>query len=304
MSETKVTVVGANEVGVECARRIAARGDVEVALIDPEPGLARARAFDINRALALSDDAPRTRGGDSQDLGAGSAIAVIAESPAEVRGLDAVDALERCRDIVADASVEIATRSPDAVLIVIAEPHELGCHFALASSGFPRGRVIGIGAMQASARLRLAIAEELGFAVADVQLTVLGSSADGAGRVIGPASVCGAPLASMLDARRIDEIWREQTSPPARTERAPEPLSAATAAAQLVGGVVGGQDRLHCCAAFCRGEYGVDSAFVAVPCRLGPGGIAEIVELPLGEEPLARLQAAGEAVRAQAKAGR
>ncbi len=298
-----MSIAGANAVGVECTRRLAERG-FEVVLIDPEPGLARSRALDINRALAVSGADARASGAEGFEAGAGSAVCVIAESPADDPGLEPEDAIRRCREIVSRAARGLTERSPDTVLIVISEPQEVGCHCALAISGFPRGRVFGIGAMQAVARVRLAIAEGLGCSVADVALNILGVAGHG-GHMLGPASVAGVPLASHLEPGRLKAIWEANIDTGARRDRGPEPLSAAAAATALVDAVLGTSGGgLVSCSAFCRGEYGVDGAFVSVPCRLDRDGIAEVVELELPEADLVALQAAGAAVKAQARAAR
>lgn len=297
-----MSVAGANVVGVECTRRLAERG-LEVVLIDPEPGLARSRALDINRALAVAGVDGRASGADHFEAGAGSAVCVIAESPADVPGLEPEDAIRRCREVVSRAAGGLTKRSPDTVLIVISEPQEVGCHCALAISGFPRGRVVGIGAMQAVARVRLAIAEELGCSVADVQLCIVGVAGQG-GHRLGPASIAGVPLTAHLEAGKLDELWQANVAPGARRLRDPEPLAAAAAASALVDAIFGDAGGLVSCSAFCRGEYGVDGAFVSVPCRLDGDGIAEIVELELPEDDLEALQAAGAAVRQQAKAAK
>jgi malate dehydrogenase len=299
----KVTVIGANGAGTDCARRLAARGDLNVVLVDPEPGLARSRAQDINSACVIAGGEARVQGADSYEASAGSAVCVVAESPASEPGLEHADAVIRCREVVSSATRQLVRSAPDAVLVVISAPQEVGCHCALASSGFPRGRVIGIGGLQVAARARMAIAAELGGSPADVQLTVMGSSGEG-GRVLGPASIGGVPVLSLVGEARLRELWNAQVGPQAPQRRDAEPLSAASAAAEIVDACLADSGRLLCCAAFCRGEYGVDSAFVAVPCRLGPEGIEEIVELPLPEADLERLQAAGAAVRAMARAAR
>jgi malate dehydrogenase len=49
--------------------------------------------------------------------------------------------------------------------------------------------------------------------------------------------------------------------------------------------------------AWTTGEYGVSEVYLGVPARIGAGGVAEIVELPLTEEELSALRAAAEAVK-------
>jgi malate dehydrogenase len=58
-------------------------------------------------------------------------------------------------------------------------------------------------------------------------------------------------------------------------------------------------DRKHLapCAAYVRGEYGINDLFIGVPVILGKNGIERIVELELQDDERAQLQASAAAVR-------
>ena len=51
------------------------------------------------------------------------------------------------------------------------------------------------------------------------------------------------------------------------------------------------------CAARCQGEYGFDDVFLGVPCKLGAGGIEDIVEIELDEEEQGALSRSAAAVK-------
>jgi malate dehydrogenase len=57
------------------------------------------------------------------------------------------------------------------------------------------------------------------------------------------------------------------------------------------------QSRLLPVAAYLQGEYGLNDVFIGVPCRLGCGGIAEVLELSLTEEETQALHLSAESVR-------
>ena len=68
---------------------------------------------------------------------------------------------------------------------------------------------------------------------------------------------------------------------------------------KMVDAIAGKTDEVLPIAAWCTGQYGIDGVYVGVPARLGPRGVAEIVELDLSAEELAALRAAAEAIRAK-----
>jgi malate dehydrogenase len=51
--------------------------------------------------------------------------------------------------------------------------------------------------------------------------------------------------------------------------------------------------------AWVTGQYGIDGVYLGVPARLGRGGVAQVVELPLTDGELADLRQAAEAVRSK-----
>ena len=69
------------------------------------------------------------------------------------------------------------------------------------------------------------------------------------------------------------------------------------AAAQMVDSIMLDEKRVLPCTAYLEGEYGIDGLYMGVPCKLGPGGIEEIVELDLSDDETAALKASSEAVR-------
>jgi malate dehydrogenase len=72
-----------------------------------------------------------------------------------------------------------------------------------------------------------------------------------------------------------------------------------SAAAAMVEAVLTDSGALMPVCAWVTGQYGIDGVYLGVPARLGRGGVAEIVELPLADAELADLRAAAEAVRAK-----
>ena len=69
------------------------------------------------------------------------------------------------------------------------------------------------------------------------------------------------------------------------------------AAAQMVDSIMLDEKRVLPCTAYLEGEYGIEGLYMGVPCKLGPQGIEQIIELDLSEDEQAALQASAEAVR-------
>ena len=75
----------------------------------------------------------------------------------------------------------------------------------------------------------------------------------------------------------------------------------AASVAQMVDSILNDRNEILPCAAYLKGQYGVDGLFVGVPVKLGRRGVEEVVEIELTSEETAALRALG---RGGARPGR
>jgi len=71
----------------------------------------------------------------------------------------------------------------------------------------------------------------------------------------------------------------------------------AASVADMVESVITDRKHLAPCAAYLRGEYGIDDLFIGVPTILGKNGVERIIELELLDDERAQLHASAVAVR-------
>ena len=69
------------------------------------------------------------------------------------------------------------------------------------------------------------------------------------------------------------------------------------AAVQMVEAIVKDKRRILPCAAYLEGEYGMSGIYLGVPCKLGAGGIREVLEVELTEGERAALENSANHVR-------
>ena len=93
---------------------------------------------------------------------AGSDVVVVTGGIARKTGMSRDDLLMINAGIVAGVVRQAAAASPEAVLIMVSNPLDAMAQVALAVSGFPRKRVIGMAGILDTARFRAFVAQELG----------------------------------------------------------------------------------------------------------------------------------------------
>jgi malate dehydrogenase len=288
MPRRKVSVIGAGNVGATTAQRIAEAGLADVVLVDIVEGLPQGKALDLAEAGPVVGHDDRVVGSNGYDETAGSDIVVVTSGLARQPGMSRDDLLTKNASIVRAVVKEAAARSPDGVLIVVTNPLDAMCHVAMDASGFPRERVIGMAGILDSARFRTFIAWELGVSVEDTNAFVLGGHGDTMVPLPRYSTVAGIPITELLAPERIDALVQRTRDGGAEVVALLKSGSAyyapAAAVAEMVDAILGDRKRVLPCAAYLRGEYGVEGLFVGVPCVLGEGGLQRVLEIRLSDE--------------------
>ena len=298
---TKVTVVGAGNVGATTAQRLAERDYADVVLVDIVEGLPQGKALDMNQSGPVVGYEPNVVGTNGYEETAGSDIVVITSGFPRQPGMSRDDLLAKNKEIVGGVSKEVAERSPDAIVIVVTNPLDAMCHVASDVTAFPRQRVIGMAGILDSARFRTFLAWELGVSVRDVTGFVLGGHGDTMVPVTSFTNVAGVPITQKIESGRLEEIVQRARDGGAEVVKLLQKGSAyyapSAAVVEMIDSIVNDQKRILPCAALCQGEYGIEGLFVGVPVKLGSEGIEEIVEYDLTDAEMKDLANSADAVK-------
>jgi malate dehydrogenase len=301
VAKSKVTVVGAGNVGGTTAQRLAEHNYSDVVLLDIIEGLPQGKALDILQSGPLLGFDSNLSGTNSYELTENSDIVVITSGSPRKPGMSRDDLLKTNQSIVSSVTQEVASRSPQAILVVVANPLDAMCHVALEVSGFPRERVVGMAGILDTARYRTFIAQELGVSVRDVFALVLGGHGDTMVPLPSMATVGGVAITELLPQDRVEAIVDRTRGGGAEIVGLLKSGSAyyapSAAVVEMVDSILLDQKRILPCAAFLQGEYGIEELFVGVPVKLGASGIEEIVELELQDNELEDLKNSAGAVR-------
>ena len=296
----KITVVGAGNVGATVAQRLFERGYADVVLVDIVEGLPQGKALDmLESGPVLGTDSTIT-GTNSYADTANSDVAVITAGIARKPGMSRDDLLFTNMDIVGGVAEQIAKYSPNCILIVVSNPLDAMAQQALDVTKFPRERVIGMAGILDTARFRTFLATEVNASVEDVQAYVLGGHGDTMLPLVQSTNVAGMPISQLLNKEVLDPIVQRARDGGAEIVGLLKTGSAfyapSAAVAQMVDAIILDKKRILPCAAYLKGEYGIDGLYIGVPVKLGASGIEEVIEVELSEEERANLDKSAAAV--------
>ena len=298
---SKVTIVGAGNVGATAAQRIFDKGHADVVLVDIVEGLPQGKALDMLESGPVVGSDANVVGTNGYEETAGSDVVVITSGIARKPGMSRDDLLLTNMKIVTSVVEEVAERSPDCVLMLVTNPLDAMAQQAFQVSGFPKNRVVGQAGILDTARFRTFLSAELGVSVDSITAWVLGGHGDTMVPVVGSTTVGGQPVADLISPERLGEIVKRTQDGGAEIVGLLKTGSAyyapSAAVAQMVEAVLLDKKQILPCTTYLEGEYGIDGLFVGVPVKLGADGVEEIIEFDLTPEEAAALDYSAGAVR-------
>lgn len=298
---SKVTIIGAGNVGGATAQRLAEKEIAEVVLVDVAPGLPQGKALDLLESAPIYHYDTPLVGTNRYEETAQSDIVVITSGVARRPGMSRDDLLRVNVGIVKAVTEAVVQGSPDAILLVVSNPLDAMTYVAHRVSRFPRERVLGMAGVLDSARFRSFIAMELNVSVENVHAFVLGGHGDQMAPLPRYTTVAGIPIMELISKERLDAIIQRTREGGAEIVKLLKTGSAyfapSASIVEMVESILKDKKKILPCAALCQGEYKVDNLFVGVPVKLGRGGIEEIIEIKLTTEEEANFRRSTAAVQ-------
>lgn len=299
---SKVTVIGAGAVGASCADAIAQK-DIckEVWLVDIKEGVAEGKALDLWESAPVMGYDTRVKGSTNDySKTAGSDVIVITSGVPRKPGMSRDDLISINAKIVKTVTEQAIAASPDAIIIVVANPLDVMTYQAYKAAGIDSKKVMGMAGILDTARYRAFLAEELDCSPKDFNALLLGGHGDTMVPLPRYTTVSGIPITELIDSEKLDAII-------ARTKKGGGEIvkmlgtsawyAPGYAAAQMVEAILLDQNRIFPVCSWLTGEYGIEDLYLGVPVKLGKGGIKEIIELELDKDELKMLHDSAAAVR-------
>ena len=304
---SKVTVVGAGNVGATCANVLAVKKVAsEVVLIDIKEGVAEGKAMDIMQTAQLLGFDTVVKGvTNDYSATASSDVVVITSGLPRKPGMTREELIGVNAGIVKSVANQILTYSPNAILIVVSNPMDTMAYLTYKALGLPRNRVIGMGGALDSSRFKYFLSQKLGCNANEVEGFVIGGHGD---TTMIPmtryATYKGMPVSSMLSAEELEQVAKDTMVGGATLTGllgTSAWMAPGAAAAAVADSIINDQKKMIPCSAYLDGEYGYKDITIGVPCIIGKNGIEKIVEIELNEAEKA-LFAASEAAVAKTTA--
>ena len=284
---SKVTVVGAGNVGATCANVLAFNEVAdEVVMLDVKEGVSEGKAMDMMQtAQLLGFDTNIVGCTNDYEKTANSDVVVITSGIPRKPGMTREELIGVNAGIVKSVAQNILKYSPNAIIVVISNPMDTMTYLSLKALGLPKNRIIGMGGALDSSRFKYYLSQALNANLSEVEGFVIGGHGDTTMiPVTRFATYKGIPVTEFLSEEALQKVAAD-TMVGGATLTGLLGTSAwyapGAAAASVVEAVLGDQKRMVPCSALLEGEYGEKDLCIGVPCVLGKNGIEKVVELKL-----------------------
>jgi malate dehydrogenase len=300
---SKITIIGAGNVGATCADVIVSKELAdEVVLLDIKEGIAEGKAMDIMQTAALREFNTRLTGvTNDYAVTENSDIVVITSGIPRKPGMSREDLIGTNANIVKSVTENIQKYSPDAILVMISNPMDTMTYLTIKTGNLSKNKVIGMGGTLDSSRFKYYLSKALNVPASEIQGFVIGGHGDTTMiPLIRFATYNGIPVSELLSQEEIDKVVADTMVGGATLTKllgTSAWYAPGAACASLVESVIRDQKRvLPCCVAL-DGEYGQKDIALGVPVVLGKNGWEKIVDYKLNDAEQALFNKSAEAVR-------
>lgn len=301
----QVAIIGSGNVGANSAFFIAENRTASVTLVDIKEGLSVGKALDLLEAGPIRRYDTAIRGENDIDKIRGSDIVVIAAGRVRAPEQSRDDLYRDNASLIEKICDDIKRLAPDAVVINVVEPVDMITLLAQKALGFDRNRVLGIGGLLSSTRLRFGVSQALGVSPREVTGMVIGPHRPSMVVLRNTVRVSGIPAEKLLSKGQLDSIIEEVRKAGDTilhmAQRSTSYYAPSAAVAALVEAIARDTGTILPVSFVLQGEYGMNDIAVSVPARIGAKGVDRAISVEMSTEETKGLLNAAEELRSSLK---
>ncbi|MBE6859370.1 MAG: L-lactate dehydrogenase [Ruminococcus sp.] len=300
---TKITILGAGNVGATCAYTFAVTGTCsDVVLIDINKAKAKGEAMDIRQGISFGHNV-EVYDGTYEDA-AGSDIVVITLGLARKPGQTRLDLAQANVNIIKEVMPQIAKYAPDAIYVVVSNPVDILTYVILKCTNLSPKQVIGSGTALDTSRLRAAIADHVGLSPNSIHAYVFGEHGDSSFIPWSLTNIAGIPMEEYcedqdhpdLDEDEIIEEVRKAGSEVIKRKGATF-YAIAMSVNKICDSILRDANNIITVSYMIEEKYGISDVCLSLPAVIGSNGIEREVYPKLTDDEIIKLQASAKALK-------
>lgn len=285
----KISVIGSGAVGATLAYNLLCRLRLEeLVLIDISEGIAKGMALDLEDTRAFLGFTTKIEASSDLTYIKNSDIVVITAGIPRKDGMTRLDLLKINGKVAKDLSLKIKELAPQAIVVVVTNPLDFITYIVTKETGFPRNRVIGMGASLDTARLKNLLFNQTKINAQAWQGYVLGQHSEtmlvSLDRIKADNQVITKHMSQDIAQNIAKRVKMRGAEIVSHLKSRSAYFAPALSAASLIEAIAKDANLEIPVAVVLDGEYGIKDACFALPCVINKNGISQINQLVLTDE--------------------
>lgn len=285
----KISIIGAGNVGAAVAHLLALKSlATQVVILDVKEGVAEGKALDILQCSPIENISTDIRGVTNNfEATASSDIVVITSGIPRKPGMSRDDLIATNANIVKSVTSAVVQYSPNAIIIVVANPLDVMTYCTHITSQLSRNKVFGMAGVLDMARFRTFIAREIGCNPSDVDALLIGGHGDTMVPLPRYTTVAGIPVTELMTTEKLDALVERTVYGGGEIVKlmgTSAYYAPASSTVEMIDAIVKDSNRILSVCVKLEGEYGINDCYLSVPVILGKEGIKKVIELKLNTE--------------------
>ena len=306
LNQRKVAMVGCGSAGAASCFALMQSGlFTEMVLIDASPEKAEGEAIDLSQGLTFARPM-KIYAGTYEDLKDAAIVIVTASSPIR-KGDTRLDLVKKNVEIFENIIPEIAKWNEEGIMLIVANPVDILTYAALKISGWAEGRILGMGTVLDTARLRYLLSDKLSVDARNIHAYMVGEHGRGEVPIWSSATVSGIPIREFCEMRGypdpteyFDAVTKEvRTSADVITRKKKAAYyGVAMGVRRVCEAIVRDEKSVLPVSSLMYGAFDIDGLALSMPAIVGKDGVECLVPLEMSEDELDELRKTAATVKA------
>ncbi len=302
----KVSIVGgAGAVGATTAYALSLSGLIrELVLVDIAKAKTEGEALDLNHGAAFISPI-YIRSGDYEDTKNSDIVVITAGIPRKA-DQTRIELVQTNIGVFKSIIPEVVKYSPDAILLIVANPVDILTYVTYKLSGFPKERVIGSGTVLDTSRLQYEIAKNFRIDPNDVHTYVLGEHGETSFPAWSLSNISGIPIDKYAKLMGID--WTDEFKKGIHqnvvnaayeviNKKGATYYAIASSITHIVGSVLKDKKSILPVSTLISDYYDVEDVYLSVPNIVGKAGVEKMLRVALNEKEVSDLHKSANALK-------
>lgn len=294
VNKRKVAIVGCGRSGSAVSFALMQSGLFsEMVLIDSLAGKAERVALDL--AYGISFVKPMNIYGGGYDDLADAGIIIIAAGEPWIKGDTRMDFIRKNVNVLESIVPEIAKRNTEAIFLIVTNPVDILTYAALKYIEIPENRIMGIGTILDTARIKYLLGRKLDVDARNVHAFVVGEHGRSEVPNWSSARVSGVPLRDFFEMRGYQDpdeflkaVLKEVQFDAGNLSYKKDDtfFGVAMAARRVCEAIVRDEKAVLCVSSLMYGAFDIDGIALSMPAVVGAQGVECLVPIDMNEDEL------------------